>query len=575
MASLARSVSSPALRVERRAHRGPGQRAAAPGDEAPPTTTSYHDSAYSPGHRSAGSNWAVDNSCGDDAKVNVSRLFRRVTQLFKSGVITYTQRQVIKGFVVSGRFDEARAILDDWKKARARSKIDRVTGHSYEDRAAVNSHTKKLTKAARVLGIDNPMVMAHGSVNSRISSQAAEPANMRRRHGLMRSKSFDQGHRRKKRGIGTQQQSKTDQVGCAERILSRSASMRQMIVNSVGNKTNNSNANAWSRNSGVRSRCLGGSTQSFRVTKSGTFSPSGKRHHANTKVSKTDPSILKSKSSHTQIAHTGVPALPVPSSSAAKMAKLTGYSPEDLSIEHDYRKALKVLGVRLEDVDLRSEMHLPKGKAVQSKSSNKIDRMTGTTAAYRRQVDNSRYNPKDYERQAMETELLRQRAKIDRIMGFSAQSRSVVDAEAIVRSGEQQHDETMAQRKANAREREQADRTLGLKAQQNNAGVRVEIMYPDDELKGLPPEEYFTEFILAATLHTLHGALDILKDWKYRVLFDIFENQSAAKSQLQKEQQQQQQQQIRSAVCSGAGGESKLEKVERKAIVNQRRRYGG
>ena len=167
--------------------------------------------------------------------------------------------------------------------------------------------------------------------------------------------------------------------------------------------------------------------------------------------------------------------------------------------------------------------------------------MTGTTAAYRRQVDNSRYNPKDYERQAMETELLRQRAKIDRIMGFSAQSRSVVDAEAIVRSGEQQHDETMAQRKANAREREQADRTLGLKAQQNNAGVRVEIMYPDDELKGLPPEEYFTEFILAATLHTLHGALDILKDWKYRVLFDIFENQSAAKSQLQKEQQQQQQ----------------------------------
>jgi hypothetical protein len=229
---------------------------------------------------------------------------------------------------------------------------------------------------------------------------------------------------------------------------------------------------------------------------------------------------------------------PAPSSSAAKMAKITGYSPEELSIEHDYRKALKVLGVQLEDVDLRSEMHLPKGKPVRcarqgGRLPNKIDRMTGTTAASRRRVDITRYNPERLKMQASETESRRRQAKIDRIMGVSHQERALHDATMA----QLRHNETMAQRTADAKSRERADRMLGRQARQEDVGVRVEIMYPDDELGGLSPEEFFTQVILSATMFELREASDILGDWKFRVLFDIFANQSVLKSQLQQKQQ--------------------------------------
>ena len=92
-------------------------------------------------------------------------------------------------------------------------------------------------------------------------------------------------------------------------------------------------------------------------------------------------------------------------------------------------------------------------------------------------------------------------------------------------------------------------------------------MYPDDELKAIARGGFHRIYPHRNVAHIAWG-LDILKDQLFCLIF----LRIRGSEKLQKSSRKQQQ--IRSAVCSGAGGES-VEKVERKAIVNQRRRYGG
>lgn len=518
-----------------------------------------------------GSNWSIDNSKGSEAKATVSKLFRRVTHLFKAGLITYDQRQIVKGYVISGRFREAKAMLDSWKQERTRSKVDRVTGYSQEDRAAVNDKKKKLKKAARVLGIEDPDAFVHENESSNQSKRRLAKKRRFSTSQFDRARSGKTAAQKpgpRKSTSFRQVRNGTFRKRALSGALSRSSSLKEIFDTFKGGdalRMQNKDGNrASDKRASAREDIVGPSARSKlsnwdRKKESHTVNASAAAAMAPAPVtSLSTKSLLESKSSDPnmwspsfgtegQLEHFPPESGTNMQKNAAKMTRLTGYSPEDLSIEQDYRKALRILGASIDDVDLRREIHLPRGRsrtASKGKSRDKVDRLTGTSAAMRKSIDQVRSNParllNDNKIQMIHADSFHRQSKIDRITGVSGKERSLVDAKAYVNSRKQQHNTIMARMKNEAAQREIVDRNLGKwAAQENDDLMRVEIMYPHEELAGLSPEEFFTHVILNTTLHRIVSGSDILKDWKFRVLFDIFENQNVIKTYLMNEQQKQ------------------------------------